>query len=340
MINISNSTLKSISAHRMFLHSDKRYIKVSEMGLDTLNMQNDNALLKFLCSPFQEVINYHFSSIDKNELYLTCLEIFSDPGIFHFKSIDCANSLYQDSPDSTVDSAEFVMIYISEILIGDELTDAIGFFLIENKSTFLKVEQLENKLSLFLTSGVLQSKIEKACLVLNDDRDSGFNVLCPRKLKSQETTRHWIEDFLNVKQKRDEYFKTDRMINLCRQFAEEGLMSDKLDKLDLVQGTVQYLSDNDSFNMDDYERDVIRQPELIDAFQEYRDSFDEGKEALPDHFEISRKALSYNKRYIRSILKLDKNFHVYVHGNRENIIRGFDPDRKQYYYQLYFDQEQ
>ena len=33
-------------------------------------------------------------------------------------------------------------------------------------------------------------------------------------------------------------------------------------------------------------------------------------------------------RYFKSVIKLDSNFHIYVHGKREWIERGFDEEKK------------
>jgi len=43
-------------------------------------------------------------------------------------------------------------------------------------------------------------------------------------------------------------------------------------------------------------------------------------------------------RVFKSVLKLDKNFHIYIHGNREWIKRGTDPDGRKYY-KIYFENE-
>jgi hypothetical protein len=41
----------------------------------------------------------------------------------------------------------------------------------------------------------------------------------------------------------------------------------------------------------------------------------------------------------KSILKLDKNFHIYIHGNREMITKGTDPDGRKFY-KIYFENEE
>jgi hypothetical protein len=42
----------------------------------------------------------------------------------------------------------------------------------------------------------------------------------------------------------------------------------------------------------------------------------------------------------KSILKLDKNFHIYIHGRQDLIERGFDEAKGKHFYKVYFEQEQ
>ena len=59
---------------------------------------------------------------------------------------------------------------------------------------------------------------------------------------------------------------------------------------------------------------------------------------LEDRFEISADAVKKQARVFKSVLKLDKNFHIYIHGDREKIERGVD-DSGRKYYKIYYDQE-
>lgn len=49
--------------------------------------------------------------------------------------------------------------------------------------------------------------------------------------------------------------------------------------------------------------------------------------------------LKDEKRYFKHVLKLDKNFHVYIHGQKKYIEKGYDSDRDMNYYKLYFLEE-
>ena len=57
-----------------------------------------------------------------------------------------------------------------------------------------------------------------------------------------------------------------------------------------------------------------------------------------DSFEISDNAVRKQSKVYKSVIKLDKNFHIYVHGDRELIEQGRDPDGRKYY-KIYFNEE-
>ena len=49
-------------------------------------------------------------------------------------------------------------------------------------------------------------------------------------------------------------------------------------------------------------------------------------------------AVKKQQRHFKSVIKLDKNFHIYVHGDRKMIETGQDEKGK--FYRLYFEKEQ
>ncbi|MGN6534001.1 MAG: nucleoid-associated protein, partial [Ginsengibacter sp.] len=58
-----------------------------------------------------------------------------------------------------------------------------------------------------------------------------------------------------------------------------------------------------------------------------------------DSFIISDTAVKKQARVYKSVLKLDKNFHIYIHGNKELIEKGYDEGMKMSYYKVYFKEE-
>ena len=49
-------------------------------------------------------------------------------------------------------------------------------------------------------------------------------------------------------------------------------------------------------------------------------------------------AVKKQARSIKSIIKLDKNFHIYVHGSRELIEQGVDEEGRKFY-KIYYKEE-
>jgi hypothetical protein len=87
--------------------------------------------------------------------------------------------------------------------------------------------------------------------------------------------------------------------------------------------------------MQGFEDEVLQDKQVIDAFQ----SYDKGELlGINRGFEISQQAVKRQARIFKSVLKLDKNFHVYIHGNRDLIERGEDEAGRKFY-KLYYKEE-
>jgi hypothetical protein len=60
---------------------------------------------------------------------------------------------------------------------------------------------------------------------------------------------------------------------------------------------------------------------------------------ISDSFDISSQAVKKQARIFKSVLKLDKNFHIYIHGNRNLIEQGVEEDGRKFY-KIYFKEEE
>lgn len=84
--------------------------------------------------------------------------------------------------------------------------------------------------------------------------------------------------------------------------------------------------------MAEFASEVIEQPDLIKSFNQYKSDFQKEREIqISDNFTISESAVKKQARSIKSIIKLDKNFHIYVHGSRELIEQGVDENGRKFY---------
>ena len=84
----------------------------------------------------------------------------------------------------------------------------------------------------------------------------------------------------------------------------------------------------------------MQEPVLMESFEKYKGTFEhQNGQTIEERFDISDTAVRKNAKVFKSILKLDKNFHVYIHGSRELIEKGFDEATGMNYYKIYFKEE-
>lgn len=142
----------------------------------------------------------------------------------------------------------------------------------------------------------------------------------------------------------DNYFQTSNYLKLCKDFVQEVYNQEndipKADQIDMLNRSIDYFKKADTFNENLFKEEVVSDPQIIDAFENFKNYYEEKNElALKDQFDVSNSAVKDEKRYFKHVLKLDKNFHVYIHGQKKYIEKGYDSDRDMNYYKLYFREE-
>ena len=133
-------------------------------------------------------------------------------------------------------------------------------------------------------------------------------------------------------------------VNMCKLFIQDKLPNEyemnRVDQVDLLNKSAAYFKEKEQFQLDDFAQEVLGHPDAIASFKEYREHFQqEFRQEIPDEFDISAPAVKKQQKVFKSVLKLDRNFHVYIHGDRDLIERGFDEATNMHYYKLHFQQE-
>lgn len=83
---------------------------------------------------------------------------------------------------------------------------------------------------------------------------------------------------------------------------------------------------------------MIEKSDIIESFNKYSSTcFHEVGLNEDETFYISDNAVKKQARSFKSVIKLDKNFHIYVHGDRHMIEQG--EDEKGRYYKVYYNEE-
>jgi hypothetical protein len=177
--------------------------------------------------------------------------------------------------------------------------------------------------------------------VLNTQEDEGYRILLydnTNKLEAQ----FWKDDFLGVVPQSDAFHHTNKFMNLTRQYIgdqlDEEFSVSKTDKIDLLNRSMKFFKSRDQFDQNEFESEVLEDVSVIESFRNYERSLNTDDD-IANHFEISAQAVKRQARVFKSVLKLDKNFHIYIHGNRDLIEKGFDPGTNRQFYKIYFDQE-
>ena len=107
-----------------------------------------------------------------------------------------------------------------------------------------------------------------------------------------------------------------------------------------INKSKKFFKEADNFEMEDFTEKVIEDKDMIDSFNGYKKVYEsENEMQISNEFDISRSAVKKQSRVMKSVIKLDKNFHIYVHGNREYIVKGFDEKTGMQYYQVFFKEE-
>lgn len=284
----------------------------------------------------------HESDINLNEVYTYVSKIFDNPQTLYEQSINFAKHLYEQSNHPKIKGGEFYTVYFKDCILDGDTVDAVGLFKSENKDTFLKVLLQDGNFNLESEQGININKLDKGCLIFNKEREKGYVVAIVDNVNKGAEAQYWIDDFLHVRQRQDEYYNTQNVLSLCKNFVTKELPQQfeiaKADQLDLLNKSIKFFKEKENFDLQDFTHEVIEQPEVIKSFNHYKSRFEAERDIeIANQFSISDSAVKKQSRSFKSIIKLDKNFHIYVHGNRNLIEQGEDDKGK--FYKVYYKEE-
>ncbi|MGN7203640.1 nucleoid-associated protein [Pedobacter sp. SAFR-022] len=350
MISFYEAFLAELAIHRIGNKSQDEFYVLSDQSLHIQDNLLKNLLLQYFLSPYQKVNEiYRFThpnnDLNLNEVYHFAEAIFADGSTFHENSQQLAKYLYEVSGHPKIKSGELYVAYFENVQIEGELLDAIGIFKSETKETYLKVypEQAGFNLS-YEEDAINITKLDKGCLIFNTDKEEGFKVAVIDQTNRTAEAVYWKDEFLKLKVRNDNYNQTNNVLGVYKSFVTEKLDEEfemtKADKIDLLNKSMKYFKEKESFDLDEFANEVIANEDGIESFKNFKKSYEEEFDtAIPDSFDINTAAVKKQARVFKSIIKLDRNFHIYIHGDKELIEKGFDEDKSMNYYKVYFKEE-
>ena len=347
MIQFYEAKIDNVAIHFVGNKNKDGIVKISTSLLLAINENVDYALTNYFIKPFLDIKElyslFHEADLKYNEVQGCVSAIFDNPDALHEQSVNLAKHLYEKSNHPKIKGGEFYVVYFKDCIVDGETVDAVGLFKSENKDTFLKVYSAGDGFEIESQQGININKLDKGCLIFNTDRENGYVVAVVDNTNKGAEAQYWIDDFLHVRQRRDEYYNTQNLLSMTRNFVTHELPNrfevSKADQVDLLNKSVKFFKEKDTFDMDEFAKEVIGQPEVIDSFNHFREDYARDRDIeISDSFTISDSAVKRQARVFKSVIKLDKNFHIYVHGDRNLIEQGEDERGK--FYKVYYKEEQ
>jgi hypothetical protein len=349
MISFFEASLSQLSIHKVGNKLLDEHLSLSDHSLKIDDEVLDNLLMNYFLKPFEKINEvyrlYHpTEDLNLNEVFHFVEMIFNDKNKFHKNSQQIATHLYDISNHPKIKSGELYLGYFTDLQIEGELLDAIGIFKSESKEPYLKVIQKSKEFEInYEQEAINIKKLDKGCLIFNTEKEEGYKVAVIDQTNNIEAA-YWIDDFLKLKIRNDNYTQTNTVLKVYKDFVtnkiDEEFEISKTDKIDLLNRSINYFKEKENFDMDEFSNEVLANEQGIESFKRFKKNYeDEFETEIGDSFLISDTAVKKQARVFKSVLKLDKNFHIYIHGNKELIEKGYDEGLQMSFYKVYFKEE-
>lgn len=345
MINYTEASLKKVSMHGIGSKANNEGVQLAESSILVNDGYLEDILLQYFCKNFRSPEFHHLGGLDdelnNNPVYNFAEQAFDNPANIHDLSKDLAVHLYEQSNHPNIKDGDMLVSYIENILVDDEMLSGIAIFKSEIKDIFLQLKAAANIISYEI--GVSVDKPDKGCLILNTEKDEGYKICILDRQSLTREAHFWKIDFLNAVFRSDDFQNTTHYIKATESFIQDRLKPlhdiDKKEEADIMGRSKQYFHSQDQFDPSQYQQSIFTDEKVMKDFEDYKKDYEDYNDmSFLDKFEISNAAVKKHAKVFKSVIKLDKNFHIYVHGNRDMIERGED-DTGRKYYKVYYNEE-
>lgn len=279
----------------------------------------------------------HAVSLDYNVLYGLCKAI-KDGQDFMPLSMDIAKHLINASQHHNIKGGDLFLARFRDVELNNKQYEAVGIYKFDDKEVFIESQVSAGSIAMDMRRGLGNRKPDKAVLVVFTEEVFTLFII-----DDNNHTEYWQKDFIDHRSKNDFVNSTMNILELTKSFITKQLPQDyeiaKADQIDLLNRSVNYFKTNSEYDKDTFEQEVFVEEKVIQSFQRFGEHFmgTNEMEILPN-FEISAHAVKRQARIFKSVIKLDKNFHIYIHGDRNKIEHGVDEEGRKFY-KIYYDQE-
>lgn len=309
----------------------------------SLNDSTIKALMKYLLGSLKTDGYYQFwheSDLNFNEIYTYAKEMFNAPDLFLDISKNMAKHLYACSNHAKIRGGEMCIVLFKNIIVDTKTCDAIGIFKAERKDTFFRITNDKGQVTMQTEMGININRLDKGCLIFNVEKERGFWVTAVDNINRGKDAKYWISDFLKIRPRNNSYNQTESLISSTREFiAQLPETITKIEKINMLNRSACELK-KETVNIDDYAENVFQNKEVVEEFKKFdkQQHINNGIEFIND-LELSPMAVKQRGIVCDNKIRLDNNFELRILDGENNLEKGYDENRKKYYYKLFFDEE-
>ncbi|MBP1838108.1 nucleoid-associated protein [Formosa algae] len=348
MIKRNNATISKFIIHKVGnkFNDTKNAFSESEVQFDEASY---DLMLPFLLRPFGSVVQSHrfnhHANIKLNEINTYTEDIFGDESNFIDVSKNIVKHLYEQSNSVQIKTGDVIVAIFEGIEFNEIVTNAVGIFKIESKSNFFQTYLEGNSYDVAVQQGINTKKVDKGCLILNQTDAEGPIVLTVDN--NNYDAQYWINNFLNIKYANDFNSHTQNYIELCKEFSTEILKTSygNQEQNIFLAKTVDYFKEHEFVNIENFKEEVFEDDKHKTLFDDYKKSFEGEQELLIlNQFDVAEPVVKKQKAKIKTEIKLDTQIQIKLDidapdAASEYLERGFDEEKKMYYYKVFFNTE-
>ena len=345
------STTRLVRFAATWVGNKSRYegVSIPKSTLTPLHAIAEELLIPAFLRSFEKTEEFfyfhHEEDISNHLVYQSCMTVFQNPENLSEEAGKLAQQLYECSEHPKFQGGELFFGYFEDVILQGEPVNAIGMWKVQTRDPYLRTERTPEAFALNVLEGIPTAKPEVLVLIFQLDETEGYRVCVLDTVSKKDERSFWRDEFLRLRPIEDNYFNTRHYIGLTGEFINQKMPRtfgmDRADQIDLLNRSTYYFKENEEFEVDDFAETIFPEAEQREAFKQFRDEYSQAYATpLEDKFDISGQAMKKEIKALKSIIKLDKNFHIYVHGRRDLIERGFDEGKGKKYYKVFFDDEE
>lgn len=202
------------------------------------------------------------------------------------------------STSPTIKDGDIFIVKIEDVLVDETYCDAVGIFKIETKNEFIETNfDMQGNMNISVKAGYISQKIDRACMII-------FTESMPVGLvidKSKDPN-FWKQDFLGLATRVTPYTQSKNLMGLMENFVRDRLSKStkvtKSEQIELINKCVDIVSTSKHLEMNELQRELFKDCEVLDMFQEYRKMYEEQENLkIENMLTIDNKAVTVSRKY-------------------------------------------